>query len=65
MRSLAANLGALRLYAHVHPNHRSSHRVLEKAAFAPDGTLMAKFEFPNLNPGELFDVVSYSWRPEQ
>jgi len=65
MRSLAENLGVLQLYAHVHPDHRDSHRVLEKAAFALDGTLMAEFEFPNLEAGKLFDVVSYSWRPDQ
>ena len=65
MRSLAANLGVLRLYAHVHPDHRSSQRVLKKGAFALDGTLVAEFEFPNLDPGKLFDVVSYSWRPDQ
>lgn len=65
MCSLAAEIGTEKLYAHVHPDHKLSHRVLEKAAFSLDGTLASEFEFPNLEPGKLFDVVSYSWGPAQ
>jgi RimJ/RimL family protein N-acetyltransferase len=65
MRELAAALNVERLYSHVHPQHLASRRVLEKAAFRLDGTLLKSFEFPNLGKGELFDVVSYSCRPKE
>jgi ribosomal-protein-alanine N-acetyltransferase len=65
MKTLAAKLGAARVYAHVHPDHRPSQRVLQKAGFQHDGTLVEEFVFPNLDPEKLYDVVSYSWRPDQ
>lgn len=65
MRALATDLRVLHLYAHVYPQHHASRRVLEKAGFIHDGTLEKEFEFPNLSPGDLIDVVSYSCRPIQ
>ncbi len=63
MRDLALEMKISRIYAHVHPQHQPSRHVLEKAGFTLDGTLRSAFEFPNLSPGQLLDVVSYSWRP--
>lgn len=63
MRDLAPNHGARQIYTHVHADHSPSQRVLEKAGFVCDGRIPAKFEFPNLEPGKLLDVISYSWRP--
>lgn len=65
MRDLSSEMNVSRIYAHVHPQHRPSRHVLEKAGFTLDGTLRSAFEFPNLSPGKLLDVVSYSWRPSQ
>ena len=63
MRDLAPRLGARLLHTHVHPDHIPSQRVLEKAGFACDGRITAEFEFPNLEPGRLLDVIAFSWRP--
>jgi len=60
MKTLAAELGLKRLYAGVHPNHRPSARVLEKAGFRNDGVARACAEFPNQAPGELQDVRLYA-----
>jgi ribosomal-protein-alanine N-acetyltransferase len=65
MKSLAASLGVKGLYAHVFPDHVPSRRVLEKAGFLYDGTLAEEFLFPNLDPKKMFNVVSYSCRPDQ
>jgi RimJ/RimL family protein N-acetyltransferase len=59
MVELARSLGASRIYAHCHPEHRASERVLEKCAFALEGTLARHSEFPNLAPGVISDVVQY------
>lgn len=63
MKLLAANLGVQRLSAYCHPDHRASRHVLEKSDFLLEGTLRRFAEFPNLSPGVLVDVVSYSWIP--
>lgn len=61
MRQLAADLGVERLYAMCYPEHRPSHRVLEKGGFKLEGTFRRFSEFPNLHPGVAEDVVSYAW----
>jgi RimJ/RimL family protein N-acetyltransferase len=60
MSALAAELGVKRLYAGVHPDHRPSARVLEKAGFRDDGIAEACCEFPNQAPGVLQDVRLYA-----
>ena len=60
MKALAVELGLRRLYAGVHPDHRPSARVLEKAGFRDDGIAKACAEFPNQIPGELQDVRLYA-----
>ena len=63
MRDLAARLHVTRLYALCHPEHRASSRVLEKAGFALEGTLLAHTEFPNLTGAVKSDVQCYVTRP--
>jgi len=65
MTTLATTLGVNRIYAHVHPDHKPSQRVLQKAGFHKNITLVHEFSFPNLDPEKLFDVVAYSWGPDQ
>jgi ribosomal-protein-alanine N-acetyltransferase len=60
MKGLAASLGVRRLYAGVHPEHRPSARVLEKAGFRDDGIARGCCEFPNQAPGVLQDVRLYA-----
>ncbi len=60
MKDLAAELGVKRLYAGVHPDHRPSAHVLEKAGFRDDGIAEACCEFPNETPGLLQDVRLYA-----
>ncbi len=60
MKSLATDLGVKRLYAGVHPDHRPSAHVLEKAGFRDDGIAEACCEFPNQAPGLLQDVRLYA-----
>lgn len=60
MKRLAAEHGVKRLYAGVHPDHRPSAHVLEKAGFRDDGIARACAEFPNLEPGVLKDVRLYA-----
>lgn len=64
MRNVAEKVGVRHLYAKVYRHHVASQRVLLKAGFTRDGTLRQHFEFPNLRSGQLFDVISYSWRPD-
>jgi RimJ/RimL family protein N-acetyltransferase len=56
---LASGLGVQRLYALCHPDHRRSHRVLEKCGFQRDHRWTRQFEFPNLAAGVMQDVVCY------
>jgi ribosomal-protein-alanine N-acetyltransferase len=56
----ARRLGVVRLYALCHPQHRASRRVLEKCAFACEGTWPDHAEFPNLAPGARSDVLCYA-----
>jgi ribosomal-protein-alanine N-acetyltransferase len=56
---VAADIGVRWLYALCHPQHRASSRVLEKCGFERDGSWNRPFEFPNLAPGELQDVLCY------
>jgi RimJ/RimL family protein N-acetyltransferase len=60
----ASDLAVKRLFAHCHPDHRASRRVLEKAGFELEGTLRRYSEFPNLEPGVARDVVCYSCIPD-
>jgi RimJ/RimL family protein N-acetyltransferase len=60
MSDLAGRLGAARLYALCHPEHRASWRVLEKCGFVRDRTWTRQTEFPNLAPGVLQDVFCYA-----
>ena len=60
MKALAAELGVKRLYAGVHPDHRPSAHVLEKAGFRDDGIAEACCEFPNETAGVLQDVRLYA-----
>lgn len=60
MKALAARLGVKRLYAGVHPDHRPSAHVLEKAGFRDDGIAKDCCEFPNETPGVLQDVRLYA-----
>ena len=62
VRDLAARLGVERVYAHCHPEHRVSARVLEKCGFLLEGTLRGYAEFPNLAPGLHVDVLCYAMR---
>ena len=59
MAALAPRLGAVRLQALCHAEHRASARVLEKAGFSREGILREHSEFPNLGPGPR-DVLSYA-----
>lgn len=61
MRKTAQDLSVVRLYAHVHPQHYPSRRVLEKSGFELEGTLRQSLEFPNLEAGAKQDVVCYAW----
>lgn len=65
MRDLAAELGTSRLFSYVHPEHQPSRHVLEKAGFQLEKRLSEMFEFPNLAPGQLLDVVCYAWVPDR
>ena len=65
MRDLAAELGTRRLFSYVHPDHQPSRHVLEKAGFTLEKRISEMFEFPNLAPGKLLDVVSYAWIPDK
>jgi [ribosomal protein S5]-alanine N-acetyltransferase len=57
---LAPTIGIERLYAHCHTDHVVSARVLRKCGFELEGTLRRHADFPNLVPGVLFDVLSFS-----
>ena len=61
MRKAAHDLSVERLYAHVHPQHHPSRRVLEKSGFELEGTLRQSQEFPNLESGVKYDVACYAW----
>lgn len=63
MRRVAADLAVTRLFAHCHPDHRASRRVLKKAGFELEGRLRQHSEFPNLQPGVVQDVLCYSCVP--
>lgn len=61
IRNTAQDLSVERLFAHVHPQHHPSRRVLEKSGFEFEGTLQRSMEFPNLEAGVKHDVVCYAW----
>lgn len=60
MVTLAQTVGLRRLYAICHVDHRASARVLEKCDFAREGVLRQYSAFPNLNAGEICDVLCYA-----
>jgi RimJ/RimL family protein N-acetyltransferase len=57
---LAPSLGVRFLYAHCHPDHRASCRVLEKAGFTRDHGLVPHPGFPNLPEGGPLLVLRYT-----
>jgi ribosomal-protein-alanine N-acetyltransferase len=57
---VAAEMGLRRLYALCHPEHAASARVLEKCGFTCEGLLPRRCRFPNLQPGDPGDAVSYA-----
>ena len=59
MVSLARTVGAVRLSAMCHPDHRASWHVLEKCGFTRRTDWSQPAEFPNLAPGRLVDVARY------
>ena len=61
---IAIAAGTQRLYAYCHHEHSGSARVLEKCKFTFEGRLRNFIEFPNYSPGELSDVLMYSWIPD-
>ena len=61
MLGLARELGAVRVYSHVFPEHTPSRRVLEKAGLQLDDTIATTFAFPNLDRNRKFEVVTYAW----
>lgn len=62
MVDLARTIGVKRLEAVCFASHRASARVMEKCGFQFDGVLPAHTPFPNIAPGDHFDVLSYSIR---
>jgi len=60
MVDVARQTGVKRLEAICHAQHAPSARVLEKCEFLREALLPAHFEFPNLTPKGLSDVLSYS-----
>jgi len=60
MTDLAPGCGVRRLYAICHHAHRPSARVLEKGGFTLEGLLRRYAEFPNLDPVEPHDCLSYA-----
>ena len=60
MIALAPACGVRRLYAICHHAHRPSARVLEKGGFTLEGLLRRYAEFPNLDPVEPHDCLSYA-----
>ncbi|HWM90441.1 MAG TPA: GNAT family N-acetyltransferase [Thermoanaerobaculia bacterium] len=60
MVDIAASLGLVRLYAMCHVENAASCRVLEKGGFDREGLLRRHGDFPNLEPGQPCDVVSYA-----
>jgi ribosomal-protein-alanine N-acetyltransferase len=60
MVGVAPTIGIERLYAHCHPDHAVSARVLRKCGFELEGTLRRYAAFPNLTPGVSFDVLLFS-----
>lgn len=57
---IARDIGIVRLYALCHVENRPSWRVLEKCGFAREGVFQKHTEFPNLKPGEPWDVFCYA-----
>jgi [ribosomal protein S5]-alanine N-acetyltransferase len=60
MVDLARALGVKKLNAVCHVEHRRSARVMEKCGFQCEGIRHRHTEFPNLTPGILSDVFTYS-----
>jgi len=60
MGALAPSLGAVRLQALCHPDHRASSRVLEKCGFAFEGRLRRHSVFPNLDASQPQDALLYA-----
>lgn len=56
---VARGVGVRRLHALCHPAHRASWRVLEKCGFVRDTTCSQRVEFPNLEAGQLQNVLRY------
>lgn len=61
MVALAASVGARRISAICHVDHRPSWRVMEKCGLVREGVLEKHTVFPNLSP-EPLDVLQYGLR---
>lgn len=61
MVELARNTGVVRLFAHCHPGHRASWRVLEKCGFIRHSGAPTQAQLPNLAPGVMQDVLRYEF----
>jgi len=59
MVALARQTGVRHLEAICHADHRASAHVLEKCGFAQTEVRRSSVEFPNLAPGNRFDVLCY------
>ena len=57
---LAQSLDVRRLYALCYAGHSASAHVLEKCGFVREGILRKYGEFPNMTPGEAYDVACYA-----
>mgnify|MGYP001025035925 CR=1 FL=1 len=60
MVAVAARLGIEQLYAQVHVANTASMRVLEKCSFIAMGQAPRTLTFPNLEPGDAHEAMSYS-----
>lgn len=60
MVGIAPEVGVQRLFAHIHTQHRTSARVLEKCGFILEGSLSHSTKFPNLTTDQPTDVLCYA-----
>jgi [ribosomal protein S5]-alanine N-acetyltransferase len=60
MVDVARQTGVKRVEAICHAEHAPSARVLEKCEFLREAVSAEQFEFPNLTPKTLCDVLSYA-----
>ena len=61
MMGVARGVGVLQLYAHCHPDHSLSARVLEKCGFQLESRREESIVFPNLNSGSKAGCQRWRW----